>query len=60
MFGYNNQYKEEYNKLLNQLNNFGSNFRNDEDKITALSLINRLKAIAYKIEPQDSVDYFNR
>lgn len=60
MFENNNRYKEAYKQILNQLVNYNANFRNDNDKIRVLELINHLKDIAYRIEPQDSVDYYSR
>ena len=60
MFENNSNFKNTYNHILQQLLNIGPNFRNDNDKIRALEMINHLKDIAYRIEPQDSVDYYNR
>lgn len=60
MFENNNRFKETYSHILQQLVNYGPNFRNDIDKINVLSLINNLKDTAYRIEPQESVDYYNR
>lgn len=60
MFENNNRFKETYNHILQQLVSIGPNFRNDNDKIKVLEMINHLKDIAYRIEPQDSVDYYNR
>ena len=60
MFGNNTKYINEYSQLLKQLTYLGANFKNDDDKIKALSIINNLKHIAYKIEPQASIDYYNK
>lgn len=58
MFENNNKYKNQYHQLLQQLNYISCNFKTDDDKIKALSIINNLKNIAYKIEPQSSIDYY--
>lgn len=58
MFENNNKYKKQYNQLLQQLNYISCNFKTDDDKIKALSIINNLKNIAYYIEPQASIDYY--
>lgn len=58
MFENNNKYKKQYHQLLQQLNYISCNFKTDDDKIKALSIINNLKNIAYKIEPQSSIDYY--
>ena len=60
MFENNNNFKNTYNHILQQLVNIGPNFRNDNDKIKALEMNKHLNDIAYRIEPQDSVDYYNR
>ena len=60
MFGNNNKYINEYNQLLKQLTYIGANFKSDDDKIKVLGIINSLKNIAYKIEPQASIDWCKR
>lgn len=60
MFERNNEFKNKYKDTLKQINNLSENLKNDEDKIRLLSLINNLKYYAAKIEPQDSIDWYNR
>lgn len=60
MFENNNRFKETYKQILNQLVSIGPNFRDDNQKIKALELIEHLKQTGYRIEPQESYDYYNR
>ena len=60
MFENNNKYKKQYHQLLQQLNYISCNFKTDDDKIKALSIINNLRYIADKIEPQASIDWYER
>ena len=60
MFENNNKYINEYSQLLKQLTYMGANFKSDDDKIKVLGIINSLKNIAYKIEPQASIDLYNK
>ena len=60
MFERNNEFKENYRNILNQINYLSENLKTDDDKIRLLSLINNLKYYAAKIEPQDSIDWYNR
>lgn len=59
MFERNNEFKNNYKNTLKQINYISENLKNDEDKIRLLSLINNLKYYAGKIEPQDSIDWYN-
>lgn len=56
----NNDFKNNYKNTLKQINYLSENLKNDDDKIRLLSLINNLKYYAGKIEPQDSIDWYNR
>lgn len=60
MFERNNEFKNNYQNTLRQINELSVNMRTDDDKIKLLSLINNLKYYAAKIEPQDSIDWYNR
>ena len=60
MFERNNEFKSNYSNTLKQINNLSENLKTDDDKIRLLSLINNLKYYASKIEPQDSIDWYNR
>ena len=60
MFGRNNEFKSNYSNTLKQINYLSENLKTDDDKIRLLSLINALKYYASKIEPQDSIDWYNR
>lgn len=60
MFKRNNEYKNNYSNILAQINHVSANLRSDDDKIRLLSLINNLKYYATKIEPQDSIDWYNK
>lgn len=59
MFERNNEFKNNYKNTLKQINYISENLKNDEDKIRLLSLISNLKYYAGKIEPQDSIDWYN-
>lgn len=59
MFERNNEFKTNYKNTLNQINHLSENLKTDDDKIRLLSLINNLKYYASKIEPQDSIDWYN-
>ena len=56
----NNSYIKQYSEILNKINSFGTNIKNDSDKIRLLGLINELKYYCLHIEPQDSLDIYNR
>ena len=60
MFENNSRFKETYKHILQELVNIGPNFRDDNQKIKALELIEHLKQTGYRIEPQESYDYYNR
>lgn len=51
-FPKNNTHKQEYQKLLDEINKIGCNFSDDIAKIKVLGMIHNLKNIAYKIEPE--------
>lgn len=59
MFERNNEFKTNYNNVLKQINYLSANLKTDDDKIRLLSLINNLKYYASRIEPQDSIDWYN-
>ena len=56
----NNEIKNRYKNKLKQINELSSNLRNDDDKIKLLNLINDLKFYASSIEPQESIDWYNK
>lgn len=60
MFERNNECKNRYQNILKQINELGANLRNDNDKIKLLGLINDLKFYASGIEPQESIDWYNK
>lgn len=60
MFGRNNEFKNNYQNTLRQINELSVNMKNDDDKIRLLGLINNLKYYASAIEPQESIDWFNK
>lgn len=60
MFGRNNEFKNNYLNTLRQINELSVNMKNDDDKIRLLGLINNLKYYASAIEPQESIDWFNK
>jgi hypothetical protein len=60
MFGRNNDFKNNYQNTLRQINELSVNIKNDNDKIRLLGLINNLKYYASAIEPQESIDWFNK
>jgi hypothetical protein len=47
----NNIYKQEYKKILNEINKIGCNFSDDNEKIKIIGMIHNLKNVAYNIEP---------
>lgn len=59
MFSRNNEFKNNYQNTLEQINYLSANIRND-DKIRLLGLINNLKYYANAIEPQESIDWYNK
>ena len=59
-FKRNNDFKENYKNTLRQINYISENLKNDDDKIRLLSLINNLKYYASYIEPQESIDWYNK
>ena len=60
MFERNAEFKNKYHNILEQINKLSANLRNDDDKITLLGLINNLKYYASAIEPQESINYYNK
>lgn len=60
MFGRNNEFKNNYQNTLRQINELSVNIKNDDDKIRLLGLINNLKYYLSGIEPQESIDWFNK
>lgn len=60
MFRRNNEFKNNYRNTLEQINYLSANIRNDDDKIRLLGLINNLKYYANAIEPQESIDWYNK
>ena len=60
MFEKNNEVKNKYQNTLKQINELSANLRNDDDKIRLLGLINNLKYYAGSIEPQESIDWYNK
>jgi hypothetical protein len=60
MFGRNNDFKNNYQNTLMQINELSVNIKNDDDKIRLLGLINNLKYYASAIEPQESINWFNK
>lgn len=60
MFGKNNEIKKHYKNTLNQINLLSEHLKSDDDKIRLLSLINDLKFYASRIEPQQSIDWYNK
>ena len=59
-FGKNNEFKNNYQNTLRQINELSVNIRTDNDKIKLLSLINNLKYYASSIESQESIDWYNK
>ena len=59
-FRRNNDFKENYKNTLRQINYISENLKNDDDKIRLLGLINNLKYYASAIEPQESIDWYNK
>lgn len=59
MFRRNNDFKNNYQNTLRQINELSVNMKNDDDKIKLLGLINNLKYYASAIEPQESINYTN-
>lgn len=60
MFERNNDVKNNYQNTLRQINELSVNIKNDDDKIRLLGLINNLKYYASSIEPQESIDWWNK
>ena len=60
MFRRNNDFKNNYQNTLKQINELSANLKNDNDKIKLLGLINNLKYYANAIEPQESIDWYNK
>lgn len=60
MFERNNDFKNNYQNTLRQINELSVNMKNDDDKIRLLGLINTLKYYASAIEPQESIDWCNK
>lgn len=60
MFISNNEFKNNYLNTLKQINDLGADIKNDADKIRLLGLINNLKYYANVIEPQASINWYNK
>ena len=60
MFERNNEFKNNYQNTLKQINELSVNIKNDDDKIRLLGLINNLKYYASSIEPKESIDWYNK
>ena len=60
MFGRNTEFKNNYRNTLEQINKLSANIKSDDDKIRLLGLINNLKYYASAIEPQESIDWYNK
>ena len=60
MFRRNNEFKNNYQNTLRQINELSVNIKNDDDKIRLLGLINNLKYYASVIEPKESIDWYNK
>lgn len=56
----NNEIKNRYKNKLKQINELSVNLRNNDDKIKLLDLINDLKFYASSIEPQESINWYNK
>ena len=59
-FRRNNGFKESYKNTLRQIICLSENLKTDDDKIRLLGLINNLKYYASSIEPQESIDWYNK
>ena len=59
-FRRNNEFKGNYKNTLKQINYISENLKSDDDKIRLLGLINNLKYYASAIEPQESIDWYNK
>lgn len=60
MFERNTEFKNKYRNTLEQINKLSVNIRTDNDKIRLLELINNLKYYVSAIEPQESIDWYNK
>ena len=60
MFERNNEFKNKYRNTLEQINKLSVNIKTDNDKIRLLELINNLKYYVSAIEPQESIDWYNK
>lgn len=60
MFEKNTEFKNKYRSTLGEINELSVNIKNDNDKIKLLALINTLKYYASAIEPQESIDWYNK
>lgn len=60
MFEKNTEFKNKYRNTLEQINYLSENLKTDDDKIRLLGLINNLKYYASAIEPQESIDWYNK
>lgn len=59
-FERNNEFRARYQNTLKQINELSVILRNDDDKIRLLGLINKLAYYANAIEPQESIDWYNK
>ena len=60
MFERNTEFKTKYRNTLEQINKLSVNIKTDNDKIRLLELINNLKYYVSAIEPQESIDWYNK
>lgn len=60
MFERNTEFKNKYCNTLEQINKLSVNIKTDNDKIRLLELINNLKYYVSVIEPQESIDWYNK
>lgn len=60
MFERNTEFKNKYRNTLEYINKLSVNIKTDNDKIRLLELINNLKYYVSAIEPQESIDWYNK
>ena len=60
MFERNTEFKNKYRNTLEQINKLSVNIKTDNDKIRLLELINNLKYYVSAIEPQESINWYNK
>ena len=54
------EFKNKYRNTLELINKLSVNIKTDNDKIRLLELINNLKYYVSAIEPQESIDWYNK